>query len=317
MRYYKRCFRHIVYTKAKILQTEIDIKDFEKKVVKTFCDECFSDAFGFIEIDNSKVENVSTIANLVELLVNSKVEREFYLYEGWIENSFCGFEKIIENHLLSFPPEERQKYPSNVEFEKSKRWLYEVFYAQHTELLEKHTEVVELNEITGACDFEPDIMMDGSIDQYGIDEHAMLTRNAIPYVRYKEKLDLLFSKVINDKKILDNRIGKIDDNLKNILSVYFKFKPRPLENAESYLNESDLTIGSKPIPYKEINDFLKMTLDSDGLGSETARRYAEYLYKKGDSKKKEISGGANSLKVGARDRLFRYMYEELIFRYLV
>lgn len=146
--------------------TELEIKEFEKKVVKTFCAGYLDKAFCFISIDETEAPKIESIRHLIEFLNGSKLQGKILLYELWIDSTFEGFEKSIEKCLLNFPPEERNKYRDNAELKKSKYWLYEVFLEIHQSLLKINFEMCEVNKVTGI------FYREGTIRKINLQRHS-------------------------------------------------------------------------------------------------------------------------------------------------
>lgn len=260
------------------MQTEIDIKEFENKVVKTFCNEYFKKAFSFLKTNQYQIENIGNIQDLIQELLKLESFGQLYLYEPWIDNSFKGFEACIEKNLLLYPPTIRGEYKFNSTFQKNKNWLYQIFYEVYKKLIAGHPAAVAFNDITGEYNFE----IDSETDLLEIEAHRDLVNKSLCEEKYAIKLNNAYKTFTRfEQSIVSSETG--DTAMSNsdfkVLKEYFKING--LKKTDAYFqNNSKLFIRSQEFSYKQVK-FIVASIEKAATKKKTAvNAYAFYWLNK-------------------------------------
>lgn len=304
------------------METEVDIKEFESRVVKTFCDE-YLRKVRFIRADQSQLKDIKSIDQLIKLLMNTRLYGEGFLYKSWIDNTFNGFEESIKTSTLVFKEEERKQYRDNVELKKSKDWLYEVLFELHQKLLKQHRELCGLDGRNADCYSMRhlglyDDLGDDSEDPYDAIEYKWRCQGSISYEEYKAELIQANKEktgINNSEDIINKKSLEINDEI--LKTFYYYFDKRKNKKGEvRYCFESDLTINLKTIPYTIIDNVLKRIAEGSTSHSDYIRGYAKYVFSKGGlsiaEAARQVHLGKNSLKAQAKKQLMQAVYIEII-----
>lgn len=290
--------------------TSTDIKEFEEKVVKTFCEEYFRKAFTFLFYERSKLDDIDSIERLVEFILESKVCYEFFLFEEWLSNSFQGLETAINKCLIAYHPIKRRSYSKDPEIRKKITWLFEAICQQHQALVEKHLYTREINEFTG--DYPPDPCLQQ--DEYH--EYLSSMEKSINADLYTQKLEAIKIEgnsgliegttdiELNDEVVTDDAIEKMQE--------YFKVngvKPDDL----CYRNNSPMELDTKTVPMDGINKALAKIAQEVNPQDPAIKAYALYLYTNDRSFTKKIAAeqcqvSPNSLDGKAERNLMKKVY---------
>jgi hypothetical protein len=290
------------------------IQEFESKVLRIFCEAYLAKAFPFI--DYSKGSNPQNAEDLVRLLMEAKLYGEYHLYGAWLENSFDGLDESFKKALLLYPKEQRQEYQDNEKPNQIKVRLYEVFENLHEDLLLKHKEICDLNELTGDWDFDPDA------SGMTISEYRESIKDAISGQEYRKKLKSFTEALAQET--LDNSSTDIDfqpiskkevpPEIQKILSAYFLKNGKG--SLEGYAGQVSLTIDQQKIPFQEIQKIVSSICQNENFNS-GLRGYA--LYCNGSSAPevaKQIGISSKSIKGSYIKRKFiKIVFQEISNKY--